>query len=107
MAIDLSEMSRKELETLRADVEKTLANLHKKEKKDALAAVQKAAAEFGFSLDDLTSKRGPGRPSTKSSAAPKYVNPEDASQTWTGKGRQPNWFKSAIAAGKSPEDMEV
>lgn len=107
MAIDLSKMSRKELEALRADTEKALANLHKKEKKDALAAVQKAAAEFGFSLEDLTAKRGPGRPASKGSAAPKYVNPDDASQTWTGKGRQPNWFKSAVAAGKSPEDMEI
>jgi DNA-binding protein H-NS len=108
MAIDLIKMSRKELESLRSEVDKALADLHKKEKKDALAAAQKAAAEFGFSLEDLTAKRAPGRPVAKgASAAPKYANPDDASQTWTGKGRQPNWFKSAVAAGKSPEDMEI
>ncbi|WP_420011821.1 H-NS family nucleoid-associated regulatory protein [Tateyamaria sp.] len=107
MAIDLSKMSRKELETPRADVEKTLTNLHIKEKQDALAAVQKAAAEFGFSLEELTSKRGAGRAASKGTSAPNYANPDDASQTWTGKGRQPNWFKSAVSAGKSPEDMEI
>lgn len=108
MAINLNEMGRKELMSLRTEVEKTLRNLHKKEKKDALAAAQKAAAGFGFSLEELTAKRGSGQPAAKgSSVAPKYANPEDESQTWTGKGRQPNWFKSAISAGKKPEDLEI
>lgn len=108
MAIDLSEMGRKDLMSLRAEIEKTLRNLHKKEKKNALAAAQKVAAGFGFSLEELTSKRAPGQPAAKgASTAPKYANPEDESQTWTGKGRQPNWFKSAIAAGKTAEDLEI
>ena len=108
MTINLNEMGRKELMSLRAEIEKTLRDLHKKEKKDALAAAQKAAAGFGFSLDELTSKRGAGpAPAKGTSVAPKYANPEDASQTWTGKGRQPNWFKSAIAGGKKPEDLEI
>jgi DNA-binding protein H-NS len=108
MAIDLSNHSRKELETLRGKVETALSDLHKKEKHDALIAAQSAAAQFGFSLEELTTKRGPGRPAGKgASAAPKYANPDDATQTWTGKGRQPNWFKSAVAAGMSPETMEI
>ena len=108
MAIDLSKYSRKELEALRGDVETALIDLHKKEKHDALAAAQNAAAQFGFSLDELTTKRGPGRPAGKAAAAaPKYANPDDATQTWTGKGRQPNWFKSAVAAGNRPESMEI
>lgn len=108
MEIDLTEMSRRELISLRNQVEKTLRQLHKKEKKDALAATQKAAADFGFSLEELTAKRATGRAGAKTtSLAPKYANPENPSQTWTGKGRQPNWFKAAISSGKTASDLEI
>jgi DNA-binding protein H-NS len=40
-------------------------------------------------------------------SAPKYANPADESKTWTGKGRQPDWYKIAIAAGKSPAQMAI
>ena len=108
MTINIYEMSRKELVSLKSDIEKILAKLHIKEKKDALAAAKKAAAEYGFSLDELTAKRSTGGASgTGSSAEPKFANPEDSSQTWTGKGRQPLWYKSAIASGKSEEDLAI
>jgi DNA-binding protein H-NS len=28
-------------------------------------------------------------------------------KTWSGKGKRPNWYKDAIAAGKTPEDLMV
>ena len=107
MAIDLAKLSRKELEELRIDVDKAVVELRKKEKQDALEAAQKAAAEFGFSLDELTSKRGARAGAKGTVAEPKYMNPENPTQTWTGKGRQPNWFKSAIEAGKSADDLLI
>ncbi|MEL6467609.1 MAG: H-NS histone family protein [Pseudomonadota bacterium] len=107
MAINLDKLSRKELEALRNDVDKAIVLRRKTEKQDALAAAQKAAAEFGFSLDELTGKKS-GRGATKSaSATPKYVNPDNPTQTWTGKGRQPNWFKAAIKAGTTAKKMEI
>ena len=30
---------------------------------------------------------------------------DDEGHTWSGRGKRPNWFKSALAAGKSPEDL--
>ncbi|WP_411889672.1 H-NS family nucleoid-associated regulatory protein [Yoonia sp. SDW83-1] len=38
---------------------------------------------------------------------PKYANPADKIQTWSGKGRQPEWFKAVMVAGKSPEDLAI
>jgi DNA-binding protein H-NS len=37
----------------------------------------------------------------------KYQNPNDELETWTGKGRKPNWLTEAIAKGKKLEDFEV
>jgi DNA-binding protein H-NS len=39
--------------------------------------------------------------------APKYRNPENPSQTWAGRGLKPLWLKSAIEAGKSPDDFLI
>jgi DNA-binding protein H-NS len=37
----------------------------------------------------------------------KYRHPENSEITWSGRGRQPGWFKDAIEAGKSPNSMAV
>jgi DNA-binding protein H-NS len=38
---------------------------------------------------------------------PKYADPSDKTRTWTGKGRKPKWFDEALAAGVTPEQMEL
>ena len=116
MGTDLNSMSRKELEKLKRDVEKALERAEKQDLKKARDAAVKAAAEFGVTLDELVDAPRPGpKPGRRRATAkkpaqkgkPKYANPADPKTTWTGKGRQPAWFKSAITAGKSPEDMEI
>lgn len=112
MKPDLKSMTRKELEKLKTGVEKALARLETQDKKAALAAAEKAAAAHGFSLAEITGSDGPmktrkAKTGPKTVSAPRYKNPDDATQTWTGKGRQPTWFKSALSAGKSPDSMEI
>lgn len=41
----------------------------------------------------------------KSTAAPKYRSP--AGETWTGRGKRPNWLKEAITAGSKVEDFRI
>lgn len=110
MKVDLKGMSRKELEKLKLDVEKALAKVSDKELKTARDEAAKIAAKHGFTLEDIAAApvkktRKVAGPKTK--AAPKYANPADAKQTWTGKGRQPTWFKDAVASGKAPASMEI
>lgn len=116
MTSDLKSMSKKQLEKLQKDVQKALKSLQNKEKREAKRAAEKAAAKFGFSLSELTGQEDakPGRPKGNSKKAgakkagkPKYSNPADPSQTWTGKGRQPAWFKDAVDAGTDPQSLEI
>lgn len=111
MKIDLKSMTRKELEKLRADVERELTRTIERDKKAAIAAAQKAAREHGFALSDITDQSKVSKPKKKapkkSPAAPKYQHPENPSATWTGKGRQPNWIKEAEAAGKSRDEFLI
>ena len=39
--------------------------------------------------------------------APKYRNPGNASETWSGRGRQPKWLEEKIAGGKSLDDFLI
>ncbi len=114
MKTDLKSMTHKELEKLKANVEKALARVEKKEMKEALAAAEKAAKAHGFSLAEITAgdapvakatRKAPKKP--KSLSVPKYANPDDKAQTWTGKGRRPDWFVAAVASGKTPDDLEI
>ncbi|QDC08806.1 H-NS histone family protein [Oceanicola sp. D3] len=111
MAVSLKGMNRKELEKLKADVEKALEKAAEEDRKAAKAAAEKAALAHGFSLDELTggaAKRGrKGAKASGPKGAPKYANPDDKSQTWTGRGRQPAWIKSGLEAGKSLEDFAI
>jgi DNA-binding protein H-NS len=42
-----------------------------------------------------------------SSVAPKYRNPENASETWAGRGLKPRWLTTAIKSGKKQEDFLI
>jgi DNA-binding protein H-NS len=39
--------------------------------------------------------------------APKYQNPENAAQTWSGKGKQPSWVSEALARGRTLESLRT
>ncbi|OSQ53029.1 H-NS histone family protein [Marivita geojedonensis] len=104
MSVDLNNMSKDELKQLIKDAEKALKTLEARRLSEAKKAAESAAKEYGFSLDELLG----GAPQKKGSkSAPKYKNPADASQTWTGKGRKPNWVIDALAAGKTMEDLKI
>ncbi|GAA5073073.1 H-NS histone family protein [Roseibacterium beibuensis] len=104
MAKTLEKMSLEELKAHRKEVDAAIVNFEKRKKQEALIAAQKAAQEHGFSLDEILGAKGA---KTKVKGAPKYANPADASQTWTGRGRQPQWIKDALAAGKSLDDLAI
>jgi DNA-binding protein H-NS len=105
MTIDLSTMTRPELEQLRRRIDQALDRLAKKERKLALEAAEQAARAHGFSLSDLTGAQPRG--AAKPKAPSKYKNPADPSQTWSGRGRQPGWIKEGLAKGKSLSDFEI
>ncbi len=102
--IDLEKHTINDLKELIANAEKAIERKAKEELKKARAAAAETAKKFGFTLDELTGTK-PAAKTTKQKTAPKYANPADPSQTWSGRGRQPVWYKDALAAGKKPEDM--
>lgn len=99
--MDLNTLSLKELKSLKKNVEKAIADFENRKKREALAELEKKAAELGFTVAELTGAK------TRKVSAPKYRNPADASQTWTGRGRIPQWMKEFEAAGNSRDDALI
>lgn len=116
MTVDLSKMSLTELKQLGRRVEKAVIAFEKRRKKEARQAMEKVAKEFGLSMGDVLGKEAAKpapvqkrKPAAKRKAAAKakFRNPENHSQTWSGRGRRPEWFKAAVAAGKSEDDFSI
>lgn len=106
MAPDFDTLSRDELVKLISDAEKALKTLEARRKAEAKRAAEKAAQDYGFTLDDVVSGNS-GKGTKGSKGAPKYAHPENPAQTWTGRGRQPNWVKAALESGTSLEDLKI
>lgn len=96
-------MSLDELKRLKKDLDKAIANYDDRRKAEARRDLEEKAREYGFSLSELADVK-----TTKRAAvAPKYRNPSNPEQTWSGRGRQPTWFREAIVAGTEPDDLKI
>lgn len=103
--INLGKMSMDELKALKKDVEKAISEFESRKRAEALKEMQAVAKKHGLSVEELVGKRKKGK--AKAKAPAKYRNPADTSQTWSGRGRQPVWYKEAVAAGKSLKSLEI
>ena len=101
---DLKKLSLKELTTLRKDVDTAISEFEARRRIEARKALDVVAKKHGMSVDEIIG----GRKKRKKAKAPaKYRNPANSVETWSGRGRQPGWFKVAIAKGQKPESMEI
>ena len=101
---NLEALSLKELRQLQKDLAKAISNYEDRHKAEARAKLDAIAKEMGYSLADLI---GTEAKTTRAPAAAKYRHPENASLTWSGRGRKPLWFVAALDAGKAPEDLAI
>ena len=100
---NLNSMSKAELLALQKDAERAMKTLEDRRRNEAKSIIEAKAKELGFSIAELFD----GKSKAKSAGAPKYRHPENAAMTWSGKGRQPAWFKEHIAGGGDAETLAI
>lgn len=112
--VDLETMSRADLMKLRSDVDRAIAGVADREKRAAMKAAEAAARDHGFSLADLMDAQRPGRArraaggaKSQGANAPKYRNPDNADQTWSGRGRRPGWIHEQEQKGVALDQMAI
>ena len=99
----LDKMSYAELLKLEERIQAAIAAKRVEDAASTKEALRAMAEKAGFSLIDLFGKRG-GR---KGSGEVKFRNPKNTSQTWTGRGRKPNWLVDAVKKGAKLESFKA
>ena len=101
----IDNLSYAELLDLQNRIEEAIEAKRAEEQAAIREQAAKIAAEAGFSLDEIVSKKGMDR--RRGKAAAKYRNPKNASKTWTGRGRKPNWLVAELEKGRKLESFEI
>jgi DNA-binding protein H-NS len=97
--------------------------LQKQETAEVIAKIKVAIAHYGLTAADLgfgkavgrvdkSSAAGAGKPVKKARKGAAARPPakvvkfkDDQGHTWAGVGKRPDWFKAALASGKTPADL--
>lgn len=97
MTIELDNLSPKELKALIAGAEEQLQHARAAQVQSVKGKIEKLLRDNGLSLSDVYPTRAKSSgTAAKRKVEPKYRNPRDPSQTWSGRGRQPAWFANAL-----------
>lgn len=120
MAIDLNDLSQKELATLITHAKRRKTALAKRKPITTVRArLRTLAKSEGYTIDELfgggTTRKTATRTVAKKSTAgrklgkvaPKYRNPANKDETWAGRGKQPRWLAAEVAKGKKVEDFLI
>lgn len=94
--IDLGDYTYGELKGLLFEVGNAIRERERAAVAQARARIDAIAAGAGVPLDALLGV---------ASSVPRYRNPADRTQTWSGRGRPPQWLKQELANGKRLEDF--
>jgi DNA-binding protein H-NS len=106
--VDISGLSIEELWALRDEIGVRVAELQQEAAQKAFEHLDQVAAGVGMTLKELVETFGPKRVKSKKPSAPvRYRNPENPAETWTGKGRKPNWVDRELEAGRDLEEFAV
>lgn len=124
MSIDLSGLSAKALATLIAKAQQQQTKLTTRAPiAKVRSKIVKYAKSEGYSIEELfgageapaatrgrkaaVAKKSPMAGRKLGKVAPKYRNPANTKETWTGRGKQPRWLAAYVASGKQPEDFLI
>ena len=122
MAIpDISKLTVSELEELIKICNSQIESRKKTKKKELAKTFRELAKSEGLDVSEIVedkpsvTRKRRGKKSTAKKAgrkkrgkvAPKYRNPANSRETWTGRGRKPLWVVAALDSGKKLQDLAI
>jgi DNA-binding protein H-NS len=101
--VDISNLSVAELEALKGSIDSVIGNRRQTELESLYNTFEKTAEAAGFTLEEVMQ----ARTIKKRVVLPKYQNPKNAAQTWSGRGRKPGWVEEHLTAGGTMDDCLI
>jgi DNA-binding protein H-NS len=108
--MDLSNLSLGDLRNLQEQVKQEMKKREVQEVQKAREQILAIAQSVGVPLKDLLASGTRGTKAAGSgtgTVAVRYRNPDNSTQQWTGRGRQPKWVKEWVENGKSLDALRV
>lgn len=97
-----------ELVELRSFIDGQIELKQKEEKKTLMNQFKAMAAQSGLTLEEvLGMEASKKRKGSEGKVAPKYRDPNDTSQVWTGRGRPPAWVQAHLDHGGNKDDLLI
>jgi DNA-binding protein H-NS len=84
-----------------AQIQERIALLKAQEKAEVIRSIKAAIEQYGITAQELFRTKAPTRRPTRS----KIRFRDGTGNTWSGRGRRPQWFVNALAKGKSYSEL--
>lgn len=107
MSVNLDTLSYDELVKLENQVAELRAQKLREEEEEAKRQIREIAKKHNLTVTFGAAAKKNVDAAPKTTVAPKYRSQQDASLTWTGRGRKPNWVASHLDAGGKLEDLAI
>jgi DNA-binding protein H-NS len=111
MAIDSSKLNERQLTALMAKIQARLQELQldkvARVRDKVIAMITSEGLDYAELMEHTAFARRKKVAGKRAKVAPKYRNPVDHSQTWSGRGSQPRWFKAALRKGKTERSLLI
>jgi DNA-binding protein H-NS len=106
MAINIRNLSHAQLTDLIQRAKTRQDELAREKATKLRAKISAMVKAEGFAIEDVFAGAGTRR-GVRRKVAPKDRNPIDPSQSWTGRGKLPRWYSSALAAVKKQKALLI
>ncbi len=108
MKPDLSNLSVEELKRLQLEAEALIESKKDQAVEDAYNQIIAIAENVGLSIEQILEMGAQKRKqTTRKSVEPRYRNPSNVEETWTGRGKQPRWLVAELEKGAKLEDFLI
>lgn len=102
---EYNNLSETELQALIDKAATALQEKKSQKRKEVIAQIKQLAASIGVTVDIIEDNEKPVKKGKK--VAAKYRNPEDETQTWTGRGVSPKWMQVLVEAGHDKSEFLI
>ena len=103
----IDKLTHKDLVELQQEITVAMARRRSEELAELRNKMAALAGESGFELSELVGGGSARRVAKRSAVAVKFRNPKNPEQTWTGRGRKPNWMVDALKKGQKMDSFAV
>lgn len=106
MDTEMHHLSEEELANVIANAQRALKSKQHGKRREVISKIKELASSIGVSVEIIDEDK-PASSLRGAKVPPKYRNPDNHEETWTGRGMKPRWMQAKIEQGRNPEEFLI